>query len=145
MHSSTMEDFDRNDSFGMDDDLGDDFFEDSGDLDRIFDDDDDDTNPLTMNNSSGHSNSKGGGSKGPQSSSTGDEKRGFQIGDMRGGPLGGVKDGKDDGESSDDSTNHTRRRCNSGASYEGDRSGPAPDWHSGAADKPHREAMIREM
>jgi hypothetical protein len=52
---------------------------------------------------------------------------------------------KKEKEEEDDAQNWKKKRRRSSLSVDRSRTGPPPAWHNQAADKPHRETMIREM
>lgn len=129
--------------------LGDDFFDgnDSGDLNNIFDEDDD--NPVSLDATSkpeheSQSQSKLQVDEVSSRQSKRDEKDDVTKASGKDDSSKADKKGKNqDGEGG--KSKKKKRRRSSPASVEGDRAGPPPAWHSEAADKPHREAMIREI
>lgn len=50
-----------------------------------------------------------------------------------------------DGETSSSKQQPKKKRRRSSLSVDGSRAGPPPSWHNQAADKSHRDKMIREM
>lgn len=116
--------------------FGDDFFEDSGDLDRIFDDDEEDTcsQPISMSKNDGVFKETKGGEDEGRSSEPETNKHSNSLEVI--GETDNVRLGKN---------KNKKRRRSSSASIESDRGGMPPAWHSEVTDKPHREAMIREM
>lgn len=130
-----------------------DFFEDDdgGDLNRIFDEDDDDgqSNPLDK---SEQKNPENEGRQGNLDDSDGDANNahndtGSQENDNKKVAEDDWEEGAEKGGDDDEdgkSKKKKRRRSSGSESAEGEL-GPSPAWHSEAADKPHRETMIKEI
>ena len=135
---------------GNEDFFGDD---DGGDLNRIFDDDDDDgqADPLDKPEpkkpepeiEDNHSQTSEINVDPEDALSAGEPNEDDDISKDLAKEI--KKEEKEGDEDDEGKPKKKKRRRASAASAEGDRSGPPPAWHSEAADKPHREAMIKEM
>jgi hypothetical protein len=130
------QDFNLDDTlFADDDDDG------TDDLGNIFNDSNDSLNFSASKVETDIDTEKGDGAgdeSNEKSSSDNEQKTSSSSRKKKNKKKGGVGD-------TSSSKQQPKKRRRSSLSVDGSRAGPPPSWHNQAADKPHRDKMIREM